>query len=128
MELCQPFGPTYPALGASVAKYRKIANPTAAQRRAHGDAIGAAIRALQRAELQRELPSFRPSCASGTWHNNADGKVGEAMRAKHHAALLAAPGNERCARTDMEWRDKYRAAMREKADAAAKAAIDRNAA
>lgn len=43
-------GPAYPHL-PGIAKYRRIANPTLADRRAHGDAVHAAMQALQRREL-----------------------------------------------------------------------------
>jgi hypothetical protein len=107
-----PFGPAYPVLG--LAKFRKIKQPSPEQRRAHGEAVGEAIRALQKRELQRELPEIRPSCASGTWHNNGDGKVGEAVRAQHRAALLAWPGKVRSSRTEAQWQTMYQQAMADK--------------
>ena len=112
--LLSPFGPIYPSLGATVAKYRKLDTPSPEQRRAHGDAVAAAIRALQKQELQRELPSFKPSCPSGTWHNNADGSVGRAVAQQQRNALLAYPAKVRKARTDCEWQAMYARAMREK--------------
>jgi hypothetical protein len=112
-EPCEPFGPVYPHL-PTCAKFRKIANPTPEQKRAHGDAVSAAIRALQRAALARELPTIKPRCASGTWHNNADGSVGKAIREQHRRALLAYPDAVRRARTHDEWQAMYDAAMAEK--------------
>jgi hypothetical protein len=76
-------GPIYNIGSATLAKMRRVQNPTWEQRQAHGEAVEQAVLAAQWSALQRELPSFRPNCASGTWHNNADGKVGEAIRAKH---------------------------------------------
>jgi hypothetical protein len=113
-EPCEPFGPDYPKLGAAVAKWRKIANPSPAQKQAHGDAVSAAIRALQRAALARELPTIRPSCSSGTWHNNGDGSVGRAVADQHRRALLACPDAIRRARTAAEWQSLYDEAMAEK--------------
>jgi hypothetical protein len=55
-------GPAYPSL-PGVAKHRKIANPTAAERAAHGDAVHAAVQALQKRELQagrRAVPDCGP--------------------------------------------------------------------
>ncbi len=117
----EPFGPLYPDLGASVAKFRRIKNPTWEQRQAHGEAVEQAIRALQRQAMARATPTIPPSCASGTWHNggdyangHADGSVGKAIRAKHRASLLACPEKVRKARTDAEWRKMYIKAMKAK--------------
>ena len=110
----QHIGPEYPSLGATVAKYRKIQNPTAEQRRAHGDAVSAAIRALQQRESQRTLPRIAPLCASGTWHNNADGSVGRAIREQQQRALLAHVGEIRRKRTPAEWQSMYEDAMHDK--------------
>lgn len=115
----EPFGPVYPAL-AGCAKYRKIADPTPAQRAAHGDAVSAAIRALQRSALDRQSSPVPPLCASGTWHNNGDGSVGAAVRSQHAAALARCPGMVRRARTPEQWRKLYAAAMAAKRAAAAK--------
>jgi len=118
--------PPYPKLGETVAKFRRINNPTREQRQAHGEAVEEAFRALQRRELQRELPSFKPSCASGTWHNGGDyadghanGKLGEAIRNQQETALrkpqfLSPSGPRNRARTDWEWREAYIEAMKEK--------------
>lgn len=110
--LLAPFGPLYPALGASVARFRKIDNPTALQ--AHGAEVERAIRALQRQELQRVLPSIAPSCASGTWHNNADGSIGRSLRERQRAALLRCPEQIRKKRLPHEWQKLYEQAMKEK--------------
>jgi hypothetical protein len=83
----EPFGPLYPNLGASVAKWRKIKNPTPEQREAHGRAIEEAIRALQRRD------------------------IGAALRAQQSRALLAFPEKVRRERTPVEWRDLYANAM-----------------
>lgn len=112
--VAEPFGPLYPKLGAGVAKFRKLANPTAEQRQAHGAAVEAAILASQSAWWRTERAVVPPNCASGTWHNNADGSVGEAIRAKQNAALLAWPDKQRRERTDAELREAYQRAMAEK--------------
>jgi hypothetical protein len=113
-------GLLYPDLGASVAKFRRIENPTREQRVAHADAIEKAIRAKQKQELQRELPSIRCRCASGTWHNgyiDANGrvvpsdKIGPAVREQQRNALLAYPDYVRRNRTSAEWERLYEAAM-----------------
>ena len=112
--ILEPFGPLYPDLGASVAKFRRIENPTREQRVAHADAIEKAILAKQRQALQREVPSIPASCESGTWHNNADGKVGAAIRQQHRTALFAYVDTVRRERTPKQWEKLYKEAMKEK--------------
>jgi hypothetical protein len=114
------FGPVYPDMGATVAKFRKmaasaggIAEMLPAFRRAYGEAVEKAILAKQRAELQRELPSHRCHCTSGTNHNDGR-KISAAMRAKQHAALLAYPSAERRARPAHVWQSMYEQAMADK--------------
>ena len=111
----EPGNPPYPALGAQVAKFRKIPRDrlTDAQKQAYSDAIRSAVLSLQRSELQRELPSFKPRCASGTWHTTGEA-IHEAVRRQQHAALLAYPDKVRRARTDCEWAEMYEEAMKEK--------------
>jgi hypothetical protein len=112
-EICEPFGPNYPDLPA-VKKHRKpLASLSRDQRRAYGEAVETAIRKLQRAALQRELPEHRCNCASGTNHNDG-AAISAAMRAKHRAALLAAPSQERRARTPRQWEAMYAEAMEAK--------------
>lgn len=115
--ICEPFGPVYPDLPAAK-KYRRAACDglsalSTDERRAYGLAVETAIRAKQRAELQREMPEHRVSCASGTNHNDG-AKISAAMRAKHRAALLACPSQERRARSPKVWQAMYDAAMAEK--------------
>ena len=110
--------PPYPDLGPTVAKFRRLAskglaNMLVSDRRAYADAIETAIRAKQRQELQRELPSHRVRCASGTDFNDG-AKIHEAIRRQHRAALLAAPSQERRARKPEEWKEMYEEAMKEK--------------
>jgi hypothetical protein len=111
------FGPVYPDL-PSVKKFRRmakggVASMPQAMRRAYGEAVEKAILAKQRAELQRELPSHRCHCASGT--NQNDGrKISAAMRAKQRAALLAYPSAERRARPAHVWQTMYEQAMADK--------------
>ena len=113
-------GPAYPDLGNAVAKYRRkaasagsVSEMLPADRHAYGEAVEKAIRAKQRSELQRELPSHACRCASGTAYNDGE-KISAAMRAKHHAALLACPSQERRARTPQAWKRLYDLAMESK--------------
>lgn len=115
----EAFGPIYPELPAAK-KFRAMAASAGAVaamdralRQAYGEAVEIAIRAKQRAELQRELPTHNCHCASGTNHN--DGRaISAAMRAKHRAALAACPSQVRRARSADEWRKMYAEAMAEK--------------
>ena len=59
-------GPQYPHL-TGLDQYRR--NPDA-DRRAYGQAVLSAIRALQARELARELPSHPCPCASGVWDSD----------------------------------------------------------
>lgn len=111
-------GPAYPDLGAGVAKYRRLARHgladlTREERHAYGEAVERAVRAKQRSELQRELPSFKPNCASGTAHNTGDA-IHKAVQAQHRARTLAWPSQIRRARTRWEWEEMYERAMSEK--------------
>jgi hypothetical protein len=113
----EQFGPVYPEL-AGMAKHRKAARNglsamPRAERQAYGLAVETAIRAKQRAELQRVFTSHNCSCASGTNHNDG-AAIHKAMQAKQRAALLAAPSAERRARKPAEWRRLYDAAMADK--------------
>src|SRR5882672_11860056 len=113
------FGPDYPReMGATVQKFRSKAKASIfdlskADRDAWADAIEKSIKAKQRAALQRELPSHRVSCASGTDHS-CGLKISAAVREQHRSALLACPGAERRKRTEREWRVMYEEAMQEK--------------
>ncbi len=106
-------GPLYPSLGAKVAKFRKLKKLTIEQRREYAQVIEETIRELQRQELQRELPSFRPHCASGTWHTTGQ-EIHDAIRQQQRNALLRCPDKIRRARTDVEWTNLYEEAMIEK--------------
>ena len=110
-------GPEYPTL-AGLDKHRKAARNglqamTREARQAYGLAVETAIRAKQRAELQRVYTSHNCNCASGTNHNTG-AAIHKAMQAKQRAALLAAPSAERRARKPAEWRRLYDAAMADK--------------
>ena len=71
----------YPKL-AGLDRYRR--NPDA-DRRAYGQAVLSAIRALQARELARELPSHPCPCASGVW--DSDGQaILRAVRAQNRRA------------------------------------------
>lgn len=101
-----PFGPTYPALPA-VAKFRRQRNPDP---KTYGQAVRAAIRALQRSELQtyalRNRGPRTVNCASGTKHTSGK-KIRAAIREQHRAALRAAANGPTFARTDEELREAY---------------------
>lgn len=115
-------GPLYPDLGPGVAKYRRMVVSAGglmamdkAMRHAYGEAVEKAIRAKQRSELQRELPTHAVRCASGT--NHSDGAdIHEAIRRRQRAALLACPAQYRRDRPDNVWREMYAEAMAEKAE------------
>lgn len=82
----EPFGPDYPNLGPGVAKFRRIKNPTPEQRRAHGQAVGAAIRALnKRAAQQRDATRLPPIYVGSEAERAA--KLRAANLASHRAAL-----------------------------------------
>ena len=71
----------YPKL-AGLDKYRR--NPDA-DRRAYGQAVMGAIRALQARELARELPSHACPCASGVWASDGQ-EILRAVRAQNRRA------------------------------------------
>jgi hypothetical protein len=113
-------GPDYPQLGATVAKWRAkardgLAQLTREERRAYGEAVEKAIRALQRQEAQRGLWPTTPKvrCASGTAHNTGEA-IDAAVRKQQHDALAAYPSYVRRNRPDHVWREMYEAAMAEK--------------
>lgn len=114
MTLLEPFGPIYPDLGPSVAKYRRKANMTLGEKLVYGEAVHNAILAKQRQELNRAaVPGQRPNCASGTWHT--DGKaIHKAVRKQQESDLQSCAGKERRARTPDEWQAMYDRAMAEK--------------
>lgn len=109
------FGPIYTINCA--AKFRKrdgaLRDWSFEERQAYGAAVEAAILAAQASALRRTVVEPRPNCASGTWINTNDGAIGAAIRAKHNAALLNCPGNERRARSPDEWASMYAEAMPE---------------
>jgi hypothetical protein len=104
--------PVYPRL-PTVDKYRRIKNPTREQERAYGQAVLAAIRALQRSELMRVVTVPKPHCASGTAETTGEGILA-AIRRQHIARLHAEANRIRRARTDDELREQYQLAMEEK--------------
>lgn len=107
-----PRGPIYPDLGPAVAKFRRIRNPTWAQRQAHGAAVLDAILAKQRSAQRRTAPP-RPNCASGTWHSSGD-EIIKAIRQQQQSAALTYVARVRRERSPEEWRAMYERAMREK--------------
>jgi hypothetical protein len=106
------YGPLYPKLGSSVAKYRRLPRGTFLP--AYGDAVHAAIRALQRRELQRELPSFAPRCVSRTWHTDGD-SIHKAVQQQQHRSLVSCPDQIRRDRTPAEWERLYVETMKQTA-------------
>jgi hypothetical protein len=121
-------GPDYPPLGATVAKWRARAREslqslTREERRAYGEAVERAILALQRSEANRGFAPITPKvrCASGTAHNTGEA-IHQAVREQQRAAILAAPAQIRRARSDVELRDMYEAAMAVKRPAIREAA------
>ena len=73
--------PLYPTL-AGLDRYRRASDP---DRRAYGQAVMAAIRALQARELARELPSHPCPCASGVWASDGQ-EILRAVRAQNRRA------------------------------------------
>jgi len=127
-EPCDPFGPDYPRnLGAAVGKFRAAAKrggvTTKAEKHRYGEAVGEAIRALQRRELMACLKPANPhvNCASGTPYNTG-AEIHEALRRQQRNALAAYPGQVRRARTPEQWRSMYDEAMALKRARALKAA------
>jgi len=71
----------YPKL-AGLDRYRRAPDP---DRRAYGQAVMAAIRALQARELARVLPSHPCPCASGVWESDGQAIL-RAVRAQNRRA------------------------------------------
>jgi hypothetical protein len=113
------FGPDYNIESAALKKFRRMARKglshlSAEDRRAYGAAVEDAVLARQRAFLKSHTEAEpRPHCVSGTWHSDGE-EIHAAIRRQHRAALAAAPGVERRARTPDQWRSMYAAAMAEK--------------
>jgi len=113
-------GPVYNVASPALAKHRAKARNgltamSRAERVAYADAVEAAVLAAQRRQLRTASePEHRPNCASRSWAN-APGEVGEAVREQQRRALAACASQQRRARSDVEWRTMYEAAMDEKA-------------
>jgi len=73
--------PLYPKL-AGLDRYRRAPDP---DRRAYGQAVLAAIRALQARELARELPTHSCPCASGVWASDGQ-EILRAVRQQNRRA------------------------------------------
>jgi hypothetical protein len=71
----------YPKL-AGLDRYRRAPDP---DRRAYGQAVLSAIRALQARELARELPTHPCPCASGVWASDGQ-EILRAVRAQNRRA------------------------------------------
>jgi hypothetical protein len=113
-------GPDYPALGATVAKWRRRARDglqslTREERREYGEAVERAILELQRAQLNQGFAPISPqcACASGTAHNTGEA-IHNAVREQQARALVAYPSQVRRKRTPLEWQQMYETAMAEK--------------
>ena len=106
------YGPIYPEL-PSVAKYRRIAEPTMEDKRAHGEAVHKAILALQRSELMRVIASTGCPCVSGTFKADGDAILAH-VKAFHKRAFAAAVEKDRRERKDEEIIEAYERAMAEK--------------
>jgi hypothetical protein len=121
------YGPEIYAFGPSVQKWRRkgpIATMAKEDRRAYGAAVLAEVRTKQRQALQREVPTHNVICASGCNSNDGD-EILKALKTRQRAALAAAASQERRARKPEEWEAKYKEAMKEKQERAAKAAAAR---
>jgi hypothetical protein len=109
------YGPTYPNLGAAVAKHRRLNDDSPEGRKAYGQAVHAAIRALQRSELMRSgvnRSEPRPVCASGTAHTTGK-DILKAIRAQHRTATQAAANGPTFVRTEDQLEADYYRAMLE---------------
>ncbi len=73
--------PKYPHL-AELDRYRRAPDP---DRRAYGQAVLSAIRALQARELARELPTHSCPCASGVWASDGH-EILRAVRSQNRKA------------------------------------------
>lgn len=116
-EIPEPFGPEYPALGGGVTALRRKARKDASARPAHGEAVLAAVRALNARQLDpapRETPA---TTASGTRHNKVE-DILAAVRSQQAATLSRALADSWRARDDNELRQQYAAAMEAKRKAA----------
>jgi len=106
-------GPLYPQLGPGVEKYRRLARKGLAKmaredRYAYGEAVELAILSLQRRELDRETKT----------PDRRNEPLGDARLKMLRNQLLAWPDQERRARSEVEWKSMYDAAMAEKRKAA----------
>lgn len=122
--MTEQFGPDYNVASPVLAKHRQLARDGLAamtweQRQAYGSAVEAAVLAAQRREAMRAcVPGKRCGCASGTWYSEG-ADIHEAMREQQRRALAACGSQIRRARSDIEWRTMYEAAMDAKAAAIA---------
>lgn len=121
---CQGKNPEYPNLGASVAKSRAAAGRDRSKLAEHGEKVLEAIRSLQRQALARELPSFKSTSASGTYHNTGKAIL-QAVANQHASAMQAAINADRRRRADSEICEQYAATMEAKRKAEAQGVIDR---
>lgn len=120
-ELDRKQGPQYDIGSAQLVKYRKTAKAAGGvmkldrfYRVQYAEAVEAAVLASQRAKLKSHgEPQTRAMCASGTFHSDGE-TIAAAIRARHRAALLAFPGQERRKRTPREWLEMYDQAMLDK--------------
>jgi hypothetical protein len=83
----EPFGPKYPDLGAAVAKHRRLNDDTPEGRKAYGQAVHAAIRALQRRELFSA--AYERASLPRDTGKMTDAQFMASLRAKAKAASVA---------------------------------------
>jgi hypothetical protein len=120
-ELDRKQGPEYKIGSAQLVKFRQTAKRAGGvmkldrfARVQYANEVERAVLAAQRAQLKSHgEPQCRPMCASGTWHSDGN-KIGAAIRARYHAALLAFPAQERRTRSPQQWLEMYDAAMLDK--------------
>jgi hypothetical protein len=114
------YGPIYPDLGRTVAKFRRKAKDglkhlSVFEREAYGDAVSERIRALQKNELASVLAvrTFRSNSASGTFANSGEA-VHAAVREQQRKELDAYPSYIRRNRDPQKVREEYEAVIAEK--------------
>jgi hypothetical protein len=99
------FGPEYPDLGATVAKYRRNNDPR------YGEAMSKALRALQHKELVKGLP---PRETLPPIYRGSDKKRAAYFRAQSRRAAIARLTQDLRKRTPKEEIEAYERAMKQK--------------
>lgn len=108
--------PVYPALGAGVQKYRRMAASAGGAmamdrtlRHEYATAAENAIRSLQRQELARVVSLPSPCCASGTYHNDG-ASISAVVRGQQAARFASAAARDRNKKPEV-WAEQYKQAM-----------------